>query len=113
MVNPAMLLLDEGISCKTRSTSCLIRLQPAAAGKPRFLTATNKACHAHEVVEQAFARWGKPDIVNTDQSSQFTATEFTDTVLASGRAVEHGRAWRLGGTRSSSSGHGAASNTSG
>ena len=92
-----MLLLDEGIGYTTRPTSFPIRLQPAAARKPRFLTATNKACHAREVVEQACARWGKPDIVNTDQSSQFTAAEFTDAVLGRGWAVEHGRAWRLAG----------------
>jgi putative transposase len=42
---------------------------------------TLEACHAREVIEQAFARWGTPEIVNTDQGSQFTATEFTDAVL--------------------------------
>jgi len=31
---------------------------------------TLEACHAREVIEQAFARWGTPDIVNTDQGSQ-------------------------------------------
>ena len=30
---------------------------------------TLEACHAREVIEQAFARWGTPDIVNTDQGS--------------------------------------------
>jgi putative transposase len=45
---------------------------------------TLEACHAREVIEQAFARWGTPDIVNADQGSQFTATEFTDVVLAQG-----------------------------
>ena len=45
---------------------------------------TLEACHAREVIELAFARWGTPDIVNTDQGSQFTATEFTDVVLAQG-----------------------------
>ena len=94
-----MPLIDEGISRKPRPTSFPICLQSAAARKPRFLTATNKACHVREVVEQAFARWGKPDIVNTDQSSQFTVTEFTDAVLGRGWAVEHGRAWRLAGQR--------------
>ena len=28
---------------------------------------TPEACHATEVIEQAFARWGTPEIVNTDQ----------------------------------------------
>jgi len=57
---------------------------------------TLEACHAREVVELAFARWGTPDIVNTDQGSQFTATEFTDVVLAQGCQLSmDGRgAWR-------------------
>jgi putative transposase len=42
---------------------------------------TLEACHAKEIVEQAFARYGLPEIVNTDQGSQFTAEEFTDVVL--------------------------------
>lgn len=42
---------------------------------------TLEACHAKEVLEQAFALHGVPEIVNTDQGSQFTAVEFTDTVL--------------------------------
>ena len=45
---------------------------------------TLEACHASEVIEQAFARFGVPEIVNTDQGSQFTAEEFTDVVLARG-----------------------------
>ena len=57
---------------------------------------TLEACHAREVIEQAFARWGTPEIVNTDQGSQFTATEFTDTVLEQGCQLSmDGRgAWR-------------------
>jgi putative transposase len=57
---------------------------------------TLQACHAREVIEQAFARWGTPEIVNTDQGSQFTATEFTDVVLAQGCQLSmDGRgAWR-------------------
>jgi putative transposase len=57
---------------------------------------TLEACHAREVIEQAFARWGTPDIVNVDQGSQFTATEFTDVVLAQGCELSmDGRgAWR-------------------
>ena len=38
---------------------------------------TPQACHAREILEQAFARYGVPEIVNTDQGSQFTAEEFT------------------------------------
>ena len=57
---------------------------------------TLEATHAREVIEQAFARHGAPEIVNTDQGSQFTATEFTDVVLARGcRLSMDGRgAWR-------------------
>ena len=33
---------------------------------------TLEACHAKEVIEQAFLRHGTPEIVNTDQGSQFT-----------------------------------------
>lgn len=45
---------------------------------------TMEACHAREIIEEAFARYGTPEIVNTDQGSQFTATEFTEVVLAKG-----------------------------
>jgi putative transposase len=38
---------------------------------------TLEACHAREVIDAAFARYGTPDIVNTDQGSQFTAETFT------------------------------------
>lgn len=57
---------------------------------------TLEACHAKEVIEQAFLRHGAPEIVNTDQGSQFTATEFTDVVLAQGCKLSmDGRgAWR-------------------
>src|SRR5450631_4357382 len=57
---------------------------------------TLEAVHAKEVIEQAFARYGTPEIVNTDQGSQFTATEFTDVVLAKGCKLSmDGRgAWR-------------------
>ena len=57
---------------------------------------TLEACHAREVIEQAFARWGKPDIVNPDPGSQFTACEFTDAVLGQGCQLSmDGRgAWR-------------------
>jgi len=57
---------------------------------------TLEACHAREVIEQAFMRFGTPDIVNTDQGSQFTAEEFTSIVLAQGcRLSMDGRGtWR-------------------
>ena len=57
---------------------------------------TLEACHAREVIEQAFACHGLPEIVNTDQGSQFTAIEFTDVVLGAGCKLSmDGRgAWR-------------------
>ena len=57
---------------------------------------TLEACHAREIIEEAFARHGTPEIVNTDQGSQFTATEFVDAVLARGCKLSmDGRgAWR-------------------
>jgi len=57
---------------------------------------TLEAVHAKEVIEQAFVRYGVPEIVNTDQGSQFTAEEFTDVVLAKGCKLSmDGRgAWR-------------------
>jgi putative transposase len=57
---------------------------------------TLEAVHATEVIEQAFARYGTPEIVNTDQGSQFTAEEFTRSVLARGCKLSmDGRgAWR-------------------
>jgi putative transposase len=43
---------------------------------------TLESCHAVEALEEAFAKYGLPEIVNTDQGSQFTANEFTDAVLS-------------------------------
>ena len=57
---------------------------------------TLEAHHAVEIIEQAFARFGVPEIVNTDQGSQFTAEEFTQAVLGRGAKLSmDGRgAWR-------------------
>ena len=57
---------------------------------------TLEACHAVEIIEEAFARFGLPEIFNTDQGSQFTASDFTDAVLAKGCKLSmDGRgAWR-------------------
>lgn len=57
---------------------------------------TLEAIHAKEVIEQAFTQYGRPEIVNTDQGSQFTAVEFTEVVLARGCKLSmDGRgAWR-------------------
>ena len=57
---------------------------------------TLEAHHAVEIIEQAFTKFGIPDIVNTDQGSQFTAEEFTHAVLSRGAKLSmDGRgAWR-------------------
>ena len=44
------------------------------------LAITLEACHAVDVLQEAFNRHGKPEIVNTDQGSQFTAHEFVQAV---------------------------------
>lgn len=57
---------------------------------------TLEACHAVDVLEQAFRLYGKPDIVNADQGSQFTAKAFVDAVKNQGCQLSmDGRgAWR-------------------
>ena len=57
---------------------------------------TLEACHAKEIMQEALARYGTPEIVNTDQGSQFTAEEFTQVVPGSGAKLSmDGRgAWR-------------------
>lgn len=57
---------------------------------------TLEAVHAKEIIQEAFKRYGTPEIVNTDQGSQFTAEEFTQTVLVQGCKLSmDGRgAWR-------------------
>ena len=42
---------------------------------------TLEATHAVDALEEAYRRFGKPEIVNTDQGSQFTAQDFVDAVL--------------------------------
>ena len=44
------------------------------------LCTTLEAYHAVEIIEQAINRFGTPEIVNTDQGSQFTAVEFVETI---------------------------------
>jgi putative transposase len=57
---------------------------------------TLEACHAVDALEEAYKRFGKPEIVNTDQGSQFTAQSFVDAVLNNGVKLSmDGRgAWR-------------------
>jgi len=55
-----------------------------------------EAMHAVEALEEAFARYGHPDIVNTDQGSQFTAGAFTEAILGRGiqLSMDGKGAWR-------------------
>jgi putative transposase len=57
---------------------------------------TLEACHAVDVLEQAFRLYGKPEIVNTDQGSQFTAKAFVDAVKNQGcqLSMDGQGAWR-------------------
>ena len=57
---------------------------------------TLEACHAVDVLQEAFSRHGRPEIVNTDQGSQFTAHEFLQAVKEHGcKPSMDGRgAWR-------------------
>jgi putative transposase len=48
---------------------------------------TMEAEHAVAALEEAFAKYGLPEIVNTDQGSQFTSTDFTDAVRSRGIAL--------------------------
>ena len=60
------------------------------------LAITLEACQAVEVLKEAFVRHGTPEIINTDQGSQFTADEFVQAVKDQGcRLSMDGRgAWR-------------------
>lgn len=57
---------------------------------------TLEACHAVDVLQEAFAHHGTPEIVNTDQGSQFTAVEFVQTVKKQGckMSMDGRGAWR-------------------
>lgn len=60
------------------------------------LSITMDVAFCIEAVEEALARYGRPEIFNTDQGSQFTSTAFTDLLTAQGIAISmDGRgAWR-------------------
>jgi hypothetical protein len=52
--------------------------------------------HAKEVIQETLRRHGKPETVNTDQHSQFTAQGFVDEVINCGAHLSKGGrgAWR-------------------
>jgi putative transposase len=57
---------------------------------------TLEACHAVDVLHEAFTRHGTPEIVNTDQGSQFTAQAFVHAVKDRGchLSMDGRGAWR-------------------
>ena len=57
---------------------------------------TMEAAFCVETLEDALARYGKPEIFNTDQGSQFTGTAFTGMLIRNGIAISmDGKgAWR-------------------
>ena len=74
------------------------------------LSITMEASFCVEALEDALAHHGKPEIVNTDQGSQFTGLAFTGVPLSkASRSAWMAKA--LGGTMCSSSVCGAPSNT--
>jgi putative transposase len=60
------------------------------------LSITMEATFCVEALEEAIARHGKPDIVNTDQGSQFTGAAFTGALASNGITISmDGKgAWR-------------------
>ncbi len=60
------------------------------------LSITMEAAFRVEALDEALARYGKPEIVNTDQGSQFTSAAVTDVLIQSEIAISmDGRgAWR-------------------
>ena len=57
---------------------------------------TLEACHAVDVLEEAYQKYGCPSIVNVDQGSQFTAEAFVSRVTQAGARISmDGRgSWR-------------------
>ena len=60
------------------------------------LSITTEAAFCVETLQDALARYGKPDIFNTDQGSQFTSAAFTGVLADNGIAISmDGKgAWR-------------------
>jgi putative transposase len=51
------------------------------------LSITMEAAFCVEALEEALARYGQPEIFNTDQGSQFTSHEFTKVLIDAGVAI--------------------------
>jgi putative transposase len=60
------------------------------------LSITLEAAFCIEALEEALARYGRPEIFNTDQGSQFTSHDFTGVLLKNGISISmDGKgAWR-------------------
>jgi putative transposase len=60
------------------------------------LSITMEAAFCIEAVEEALARYGKPDVFNTDQGSQFTSVDFTAVLKNAeiGISMDGKGAWR-------------------
>jgi len=73
------------------STAIVQRPHGAVSAKP-----TGGAAFCIEALEEAFARHGKPEVLNADQGSQFTGQDFTGVLLRAGVAISmDGKgAWR-------------------
>jgi putative transposase len=54
---------------------------------------TLEACHAVDVVQEALSKYSAPDIINTDQGSQFTAKDFVGIVQAAGCGLSDEHGW--------------------
>ena len=59
------------------------------------LSITMEAAFCIETLEDALARYGKPEIFNTDQGSQFTGQTFTGALAGKWHSHQHGRQRRL------------------
>lgn len=57
---------------------------------------TLESSHAIDVLHEAFLKYGTPEIINTDQGSQFTAYDFVKTVKDQGcqLSMDGKGAWR-------------------
>ena len=58
------------------------------------LSITMEAAFCIETLEDALARYGKPEIFNTDQGSQFTGQTFTGALAGNGVSMDGKGAWR-------------------
>ena len=78
--------LDTTSSPMAKGFVCLVAVADWASRKvlAAKIMITLEACHAVDVLQESFNRHGTPEIVNTDQGSQFTAAEFVKSVEGRG-----------------------------